>query len=83
MLEVLNVGLAWVGSKDLVGGPIRQLTVGLSKVIIVQDESRVALISGENEDVVGAERAKCRFLGFGEAGLLWDGGWKLGIRYIS
>ena len=80
VVEVLIAELGGVGSKGLVGGPIRQL----GKVIIpVQDDNRVALISGENEDVVGAERAKCRFLGFGETGLLWDGGWKFGIRDIS
>ena len=41
----------------LVGGLIRQLTVSLGKVIIlVQDNSRIALITGENDDVgVGAE----------------------------
>ena len=46
-----------------VGGPIRQLTFGFDKVVIlVQDDSHIALIGGENEDVgVGAERAECRF----------------------
>ena len=50
-------------SEGFVGGPIRQLTVGLGKVVIlVQDDSRFALIGGESEDVgVGAERAECRF----------------------
>ena len=68
IVEVLIVGLGGVGSKGLIGGPIRQLTVGLSKeIILVQDDSRIALIGGENEDVgVGAERAKCRFFRFGE-----------------
>ena len=62
-MEVLIVGLGGVGSKRFVGGPIRQLTVGLGKVVIlVQDDSRVALIGGEDEDVgVGAERAERRF----------------------
>ena len=75
-MEVLIVGLGGVGSKGLVGGPIRQLTVGLGKVIIlVHDDSHVALIGGENEDVgVGAERAKCRFFGIGEVGFV-VGGW--------
>ena len=68
-VEVLIVGLGGVGSKGLVGEAIRQLTVGLS--ILVQDDSHVALIGRENEDVgVGAERAKCKFFGFGEVGLL-------------
>ena len=60
-MEVLIVGLGGVGSKGFVGGPIRQLTVGLGKVVIlVRDNSRIALIGGENEDVgVGAERAEC------------------------
>ena len=59
-MEVLIVGVGGVGSKGLVGGPIRQLTVGLGKVmILVQDDSCIALIGGENEDVgIGAERAK-------------------------
>ena len=59
MVEILIVGLGGVGSKGLVGGPIRPLTVGLGKVIIpVQDDSRVALMGGKNEDVgVGAKRA--------------------------
>ena len=61
-MKVLIVGLGGVGSKVFVGGPIRQLTVGLGKVVIlVQGDSRIALIGGENEDVgVGAERAECR-----------------------
>ena len=44
----------------LVGGLIIQLTVSLDKVmILVLDDSRVALICGENDDVgVGAEKAK-------------------------
>ena len=85
IVEVLIVGLGGVGSKGLVGGPIRQLMVGLGKVIIlVQDDSHVALIGGENEDVgIGAERAKCRFFGFGEVGLLWEGSWKFGIRDVN
>ena len=85
IVEDLIVGLGGVESKGLVGGPIRQLTVSLSKVIIlVQDDSHVALIGGENNDVgVGAERAKCRFFRFGEVGLLWEGGWKFGIRDVS
>ena len=76
------VGLGGVESKGLVGGLIRQLTVGLGKVnILVLDDSRVALIGGENEDVgVGVERAKCRFFRFGEVGVLWEGGWKFGMR---
>ena len=38
-MEVLIVGFGGVGSKGFVGGPIRQLTVGLGKVVIlVQDE---------------------------------------------
>ena len=84
-VEVLIVGLGGVGSKGLVGGPVRQLTVGLSKVIIlVQDDSHIAPIGGENENVgVGVERAKCRFFGFEEVGLLWEGGWKFGIRDLS
>ena len=70
IVEVLIVGVGGVGSK-----PIRELTVGLGKVIIlVQDDSHVALIGGENEDVgVGVERAKGRFFGFGEVELLWEG----------
>ena len=59
--------------------------ISLSKVIIpVQNNSRVAIIGWENEDVgVGAERVKCRFFGFGEVGLLWEGGWKFGIRNVG
>ena len=84
IVEVLIVGLGVVGSKGLVGGSIRQLTVGLGKVIIlVQDDSRIALIGGENEDEIGAERAKCRFFKFGEVGLLWESGWIFGIRDVS
>ena len=84
MVEILIVGLGGVESKGLVGGPIRQLTVGLGKVIIlVLDDSRVTLIGGENEDGgVGAERAKCRFFRFGEVGVLWEGSWKFGIRDV-
>ena len=69
----------------LVGGPIRQLTVSLGKVVIlVQDDSSVALIGRENKDVgVGAERAESRFFGFGEVGSLWEGGRKFGIRDVS
>ena len=54
----------------MIGRMIRQLMVGLGKVIIlVQYDSRVALIGGENKNVgFGAERAKCRFFGFGEVG---------------
>ena len=50
-------------ARGFVGGPIRQLMVSLGNVVIlVQDDSRIALIGGENEDVgVGAERAECRF----------------------
>ena len=85
MVEALIVGLGGDGSKGLIAGPIRQLTLGLGKVIIlVQDDSRVALIGRENKDVwVGAERAKCRFFGFGEVWLLWVGGWKFEIRDVS
>ena len=84
-MEVLIVGLGVVGSKGLVGGPIRQLTVSLGKVIIlVQDDSHVALIGGEKEDVgIGAERTKCRFFRFGEIGFLWEGSWKFGTRDVS
>ena len=59
--------------------------VGLSKVIIlVQDDSRVALISGENKDVgVSAEGVKCRFFIFGEVGLLREGDWKFRIRDVG
>ena len=55
--------------------------VSLGKVIIpVQDNSCVALIGWENEDVgVGEERAKCRFFRFGEVGLLMEGGGKFMI----
>ena len=76
MVEVLIVGLGGVESKGVVIGPITQLMVDLGKVMtLVQDNSRVALIGRENEDVgVGAERAKCIFLGFAEVGLLWEGG---------
>ena len=36
----------------MIGGPIRQLMVSLGKVLIlVQDDSPVALISGENKDI--------------------------------
>ena len=46
-MEVLIVGLGGVGSKRFEGGPIRQLTVGLGKVVIlVQDDNHVALIVG-------------------------------------
>ena len=71
----MTVGLRGVRCKGLIGGPMRLLTVSLNKVIItVQDDSRVALIGGENKDVgVGVERAKCRFFGFGEVGLLREG----------
>ena len=42
------------------------------------------LISRENEDVgVGAERAECRFFGFGEVGSLWKSGRKFEIRDVS
>ena len=70
IVEVLIVGLGGVGNKGFVGGPIRQLTVGLGKVVIlVQDDSCIVLISGENEDVgFGAERVECRFFRFGEVG---------------
>ena len=85
MMEVLIVGLGGVGSKGLIGGLIGQLTVGLSKVIIlVQDNNRVALIGGESKDVgVSAERTKCRFFRFEEVRLLGEGGWKFGIRDVS
>ena len=84
-MEVLIVGLGGVGSTGLVGGPITQLMVGLSKVIIlVQDDSRIALIGGENDDFgVGAERVKCRLFGLGEVGSLWKGGGKFGIRDVD
>ena len=84
-MEVLIVGLGGVGSKGLIGGPIRQLTIGLGKVIIlVQEDGHAALIGGENKGVgVGAERAKCRYFGFGEVRLLWEGGFKFGIRDVS
>ena len=85
IVEVLIVGLGGVGSKGLVDGPIRQLMVGLGKVVIlVKDDSSVAFIGGENDDVgVGAERAECRFFGFGEIGSLWEAGRKFGIRDVS
>ena len=85
MVDVLIVGLGGVGSKGLIGGLIRQLTVSLGKVIIfVQDDSHVALIGGENKDVgVGADRVKCRFFGFEEVGLLWEGCWKFGLRDVT
>ena len=42
IVEVLIVGLGGFGSKGFVGGPIRQLTVGLGKVVIlVLDDSRI------------------------------------------
>ena len=78
MVGVLIVGLGGVGRWT-------DQTVGLSKVIIlVQDKSRVALIGGENGDVgIGTERAKCRFFRFGEVSLLWEDGWKFGIRDVG
>ena len=83
IVEVLIVGLGGVGSKGLVGGPIRQLMVDLIKVVILlQDDSSIALIGGEDVGV-GAERAECRFFGFGEVGSLWEGGRKFGIRDVS
>ena len=80
-MEVLIVGLGGVGRNGFVGGTIRQLTVDLGKVVIlVQDDSRIALIVGENEDIgVGAEGAECSFFRFGEVGLLWEGGGKFGV----
>ena len=46
-------------------------------IFLVQDNNHVALISWENEDVgVDADKAKCRFFGFGEVGLLREGGEK-------
>ena len=68
-----------------VGGPIRQLTVGLNKVVIlVQEDSRNAHIGGENEDVgVGAERVEYKFFRFGEVGSLWEGGGKFRVRDVS
>ena len=80
-MEVLIVGLGEVGRKGFVGGPIRQLTVSLGMVVIlVQDDSRIVHIGGENEDIgVGAEGAECSFFRFGEVGSLWKGGGKFGI----
>ena len=44
----------------------------------------MALIGGENKDVgFGAERAKCKFFGFGEVGLLREGGRKFKIREVG
>ena len=83
-MKVLVVGLGGVGSKGFVGGPIRQLMVGLGKIVIlVQDSSHIALIGGENENVgAGVERAECRFFRFGEVGSLWEGVGKFGIRDV-
>ena len=54
MMEVLVWD--WVG---FIGGPIRQLIVDLSKVIILEEDGhRVALVCGWNDDVgVGVESA--------------------------
>ena len=52
MVEVLVVGLSRVGGKELVSGWIGKLTVRLGKVIIlVEDDSGVALVGRENKDV--------------------------------
>ena len=52
MGEVLIVGFSRNRCKGLICAPIRQLMVSLGKVIIlVQDDSHVAHIGRENEDV--------------------------------
>ena len=85
MEKDLIVGLGGVGFKGMICEPIRQLTVGLGKVIIlVQEDSYVSLIGRENKDVgVGVERSKCRFFGFGVVGLLREDGWKFRIRDVG
>ena len=70
MVVVLVMGWSRFGGKGLISGPIRQLLVGLGKVIIlVKGNHSVALISWKNNDVgVSAEGAEGRFFLFGGIG---------------
>ena len=60
-------------ARGLVGGLIRQL------MVLVQDDRRVALIGGENEDVGLVQRE--RSADFSDLERL--GCWKFGIRDVS
>ena len=71
--------------QGLVGGPIRQLTLSLSKIVsLVQDDRGVAVIGGEDEDGgVGAKGAKCRTFGGAEVRLLRESGGEFGVGNVS
>ena len=71
--------------QGLVGGPIRQLTLSLGKIVsLVQDDCGVALIGGEDEDAgVGAKGAESRTFRGAEVWLLRESGGEFGVGNVG